>query len=146
MESPLKLCIACAYIYSSYIPNVYMYLAVVVVYRDALCLLYIYIYTEGTNFTSGKMQLSFSPETSPDRAPHQPSPGSSVYRLSYRPPQGVSSFDRSLPTTRFGSTQNRAAAVGVGKSVGRMGVCRTLFRWMFVKTLSVCVCVCVQGL
>ena len=60
---------------------------------------------------------------SPDR--HRGGPGApgagagagagSVYQLSYRSPQGLTDYDHRMPTTRFGSTFTRAAAVGVGK-------------------------------
>ena len=53
--------------------------------------------------------------TSPGRAPG--GPGRSVYQQSYRSPQGLTDYDRRMPTTRFGSTLNRAAAAGVGTFV-----------------------------
>ena len=46
-----------------------------------------------------------------------PGNNGSVYRTSYRTPQGARDHDRSLPTTRFGSTHNRVAAIGVGKFI-----------------------------
>jgi hypothetical protein len=71
---------------------------------------------EATNFTGGKIQLSHGGVRAAEREARH-SPGSSVYLLSYRPPQGSCDYDRSLPTTRFGSTHNRAAAVGVVPNV-----------------------------
>ncbi|CAI8022782.1 hypothetical protein GBAR_LOCUS13345 [Geodia barretti] len=73
---------------------------------------------ENVNFTSGKMTNPPTNHggggggTSPGRAPG--GPGRSVYQQSYRSPQGLTDYDRRMPTTRFGSTLNRAAAAGVG--------------------------------
>ena len=68
--------------------------------------------TEETNFSTGKMK-GYTPERS--GPPEINYSTGTVYRSSYRSPQGTRDYDGSLPTTRFGSTNSRVPAIGVGE-------------------------------
>lgn len=69
---------------------------------------------EETNFSSGKMK-GYTPERS--GPPDINYSTGTVYRSSYRSPQGKRDYDGSLPTTRFGSTNNQVPAIGVVPNV-----------------------------
>ena len=74
--------------------------------------MYLSVYfAEDTDSSSGKMKARTMERSGPPKIHYSTG---SVYRSSYRPPQGTLDFDRSLPTTSCGSTHNRLPAIGVG--------------------------------
>lgn len=78
---------------------------------------------EETNFSTGKMK-GYTPERS--GPPEINYSTGTVYRSSYRSPQGTRDYDGSLPTTRFGSTNSRVPAIGVVPNVmSPRGSCTT---------------------
>lgn len=71
----------------------------------------LFLLTEDIDSPNGKMKVRTMERSGPPKIHYSTA---SVYRSSYRSPQGTLDFDRSLPTRRCGSTHNRLPAIGVG--------------------------------